>query len=243
MSLHPERCHNRRHRTAVRHQRHHLCDRRFVRGTAMEHRSRPRSKRLATDRAAVARRRAGMDTDVPCVASSPCGAVGSGAEYLSRVHGLSFSTKKSLLNSRFSASSPYATVPQTPTVWPFVSVYHDYEEVDVTCPPKPEPVILRVFPRREAKGSTINADEPVQRGANPRHPQACRGGAEGGRGLPRGGQQRADVLPLEGEVRRGGGEPVAAVAAIGGGERAAEADRRRSDAGQRRPEGRADKNR
>src|SRR5258706_7908559 len=82
-----------------------------------------------------------------------------------------------------------------------------------------------------------HAQESVQRGADPRHPATGGGGADGDGRLPQAWHQRGDVLPLEGAIRRGGGQAAAGLSALWGRETPAEAERGGSYAGQSRPEG------
>src|SRR5579863_8610030 len=61
-----------------------------------------------------------------------------------------------------------------------------------------------------------DAEKPFFRRADHRDFEGCRGWREGRRSLPEARNQRADSLPLEGEVRRYGGRRSPAVKAARG---------------------------
>ena len=88
----------------------------------------------------------------------------------------------------------------------------------VTCSPQTSPFKMRVLRVNWGfqTGGRSHAEEQVFRGADHRGAEGVGGRGGDGRSVPSAGDQRADVLPVEGEVRRPGGDRREASADVGG---------------------------
>src|SRR3984893_1547146 len=74
-------------------------------------------------------------------------------------------------------------------------------QAPATCSPKTVPCSMRVGSARMPAGRPRDEAKAVHRGADHWDPEGSRGGGEEHRPLPASRHQRADLLPLESEVR------------------------------------------